>query len=219
MQKRAPKQLSSHVVQAIFHSLCQIDIPNSKNDVPNIIVAPESVFPFSLHNGNPILSHWEYALPKNAHFLLGVTDTGGEGQSVCWIHGGRIMLTYVKRTSVDFTEKLPAMWKSFSWAQMLFRPGTIKTDSAGVNKSVSVFKISPTLWIKPIICGDLFFGQFPNIRGSVTDSKTIILPVAFVNDSWFLPYFQTILALQANVIAMLHSLPLYYVAHSGIRNF
>ena len=75
------------------------------------------------------------------------------------------------------------------WATQLFGTSLSSQLHQGSLNQATTLPIGHLLHLRPMLCGEIFFKQEFLKTANETD------PIAaFVNDSWFLPYYQDILA-------------------------
>lgn len=190
----------------------------SQNYDAVFLLGPETTYPYRFNNKNWLLRRWGDLLPSNTHMLLGsayVIKTAKiplkvrikRHQSVYWLKGCLIMQRYDKTHRVPFTEKLPSYWKRKKWARSLFDDRVF--IKKGKNKSGTLFHLTSTFSMRPILCSELFMKYDLDCSG-----KPDFL-VAFVNDDWFCGYFRRILLMLARYRGIMLGKSLVYVGHQS----
>jgi len=208
------------VGQEIFHQLSRLHLEQyCDSNKPVIVVAPESTYRFALNLYPDIIDLWATVLPKNVHLLIGSHKREDKKllQAVYWIHGSRIINSYVKKHSLPFVEKVPKMWRSSPWVGDLFLKNIVEFSTGKNKRHNKVFCLTPDFYAIPTICSEFFFsrsiGEFLNYKKSRKKTGAIFL---FANDSWFCDYFSKNLELFTRLKSAAIGLPIVYVTHSNV---
>lgn len=183
--------------QEICHVL--IDIVQ-KYPEKRVIVLPESVFPWPLHEHSYALRMWtDNALGDNRELLLGsYRKKGGKLLNTFYnVHRSRIIFYYDKTHLIPFFEKTnssPILRKGnslFLSTKESFTPGTCRAR---------LLKTEFLPSITPMVCSETFW---------LMPSKKQV--VALVNDSYFsLLYFPELMSLLARLNALEQNTALFY---------
>ena len=206
------------VGQHIYKKLIDLNLEKYSNKYENlIVVAPETTYPFALNEHVLQLQLWNCVMPSNTYFLIGSQRSEEKNfyQTVFLIHRGRIINFYDKKHRVLFTEKLPKLWRYFSWTKSLFLKEKVefkKRKELKDNIKNNYFNISKDLIFIPQICSELFF------RKDNKDFKPNTIIFFFVNDSWFCNYFKKIMMNLCKLIEIETSSSIIYINHKN-RHF
>lgn len=210
-----PEDLSPIMVgQKIYHELSSLNLEKYSSYENVIVVSPETAYPFPLNKNLDQIKLWNCAMPKNCHFLLGSQrETGAKlFQTAYWLHGCRISDFYDKKHCVPFVEKTHSFWKRIPWANNIFLKKTSPFQKGKIKGEV--FEISKDLNIQPQICSEFFCDN--NLHKSKSDNTIVFL---FVNDSWFLNYFKSILGQIYYLKSAKYQFNLVCIDHSGMILF
>jgi apolipoprotein N-acyltransferase len=147
----------------------------------NVIIGPESTFPFALNDCPRSIALWyENALHDDTHLILGSHKKGEDGKlynSLYYITKGRIILSYDKTHLMPFTEQVPNAWRKIL-KNIHISLHKNKSFSRG-ERVLCPIQLPQGISLTPFICSELFF----------LDAAPPGLPshdiVAIVNDSWF----------------------------------
>lgn len=178
---------------------------------PDLIVMPESTFPFCLNEHQEILKYWhEYALPSTTELILGGHRREGNDvyNTLYFIRGDTIVELYDKQHGLLFVERVPhlfdypALRKFFLSDSAPFCQSTKKSSSLQTSR----FKCAP------LICSELFFSHHDT-------HKELDLYVALVNDTWYCAYQRFLMRQDARLKALLWQKDILYVSYSEAALF
>lgn len=189
------RQNADIVGQRIYHKLAELNLREG-----DIVVAPESTYPFSLNKHVKDIDLWEYALKENSLLIGGLqTKLKKRHQSIYWIRRRRIMEVYDKTNLIPFVEKLPNFLEKSTLLSDLFlnNKRSIHEGNGG-----TLFKLNSKICIKPLVCSELFFGV-----KKVSDCYL----VCFINDSWFTTTFRYWMQSYARLISAWINRPILYI--------
>jgi apolipoprotein N-acyltransferase len=174
----------------------------------SVFVGPETTLHSPLNKQQHFVGMWCDAAPSGSTLLLGSLREQRiskikQYQTVYHLKEGLIIASYDKRVRVPFAERVPKWWRWLAWGRELFLKGFY---SISRGKGGGFFCLP--LKVRPLICSELFEMSRVQICAGESD-----LLIAFVNDSWFCPYFRKIMALGAVFKAWWLGKPLLYVGH------
>lgn len=170
-------------------------ISNNKPAV-KVIITPESAFPFPLNNYPEFIALWsEYPGFECIHFLIGAHRQEGKKlfNTLYYIHQGRIIQYYDKKTTLLIAEELPTN-KFWLWTQKIFLADKHQVHgSINARKAITIDGLPKLL---PYICSDLFFCY----KNPKMDDAVILCTV---NDGWFsMNYMKELLQLYVRLAAI-----------------
>ncbi|MFH0898155.1 MAG: hypothetical protein V1855_01110 [bacterium] len=180
---------SAHT-QHVFHQLSCVaaDFPNA-----NIVVAPESFFPYPLKTSDSVISLWGCALPKGVHFLFGgcLQDSKNHFyQAIFHLYNGKIVNYYKKKHCVPFVEKMPAFFEKCTILRTMFLRDSYEMCQATKDVKHDLFTLESLGSVAPLICSELFYCH--HLLQACQDQRGAGI-FFFVNDSWFVEYFRKIM--------------------------
>ncbi len=205
----------------IYKSLYTIELENKNSQIshPELFVAPESTFCFSLNYYPDIIRLWTSAIGHNKHLFMGSIYAHEHRiyQVVFWLHRGLIIKIYVKKLLTPFVEIIPERWQHCASLKGAFLHSSREfSDTHKGGELISdVFDIGPNQRFIPQICLEFF------IRGSARGFDHLKAPnkqntiLFFTNDSWFNKHFRNILYNLTVLKAQLIGLPVIYIGHHG----
>ena len=210
-EERDNKHLAS---REIYKKIRVINKACEKSCAKICLVGPETTYQFAPTKES--LKSWASAL-GDKELMLGslrnhdsLRDTQHQTVYQISTRESPIIKSYDKCHCVPFAEKIPRLWKT-KISEDLFI-GDHCSMSPGLCHQNKTFSISPNLIVRPLICSELFFLSTNEILPDGADPQLL---VAFVNDSWFCPYFRRILALGARFRALRLDASLLYVGHKS----
>jgi apolipoprotein N-acyltransferase len=188
-----------------------------------IFVGPETTLQFPLNKKKSLVRLWCDVAPPGSSILLGslreavapkkkksvaVRDTYCNNkikqfQTIYHLRQGLIIAYYDKRLLVPFSEKIPKWWRGWSWAGDLFLKNQYPISRG---RGSEIFNLPYR--VRPLVCSELFEMS----RGEICAQDSDLL-IAFVNDSWFCPYFRKIMVLGAAFKSWWCGKTLLYVGH------
>ncbi len=183
------------------------------------VVAPESACPVSLNKYPKFVSYLHGALHYDDHLFIGSQAEVNDKyyQTVYWITQGRIINFYVKKHRVPFTEKIPKFWRKNILLHNMFLRDTV-AFSKRCPVSVQVFDTG-SYRVIPQICSEFFFNpDLAALKAHVMGDGRLFYIFLFVNDSWFVGYFRTIIERLARVNGALVGLPVVYISHTQLTH-
>lgn len=207
-----PPKLQNYDPWSYAENIMQQIIAVQKNNSNiQIIIGPESTFPFALNECSRSLAMWcENSLNPAIHLLIGSHAKGRNGKlfnSLYWIHQGRIILTYDKTHTMPFTEKVPYFWQRIFFAENLFLHKK-EAFSVGCNKQRSI-ALCQEVSCLPYICSELFFNE------TAPKEYPHAFILALVNDAWFSCYcMKYLMELCASFKALEWQRSILYVSHN-----
>ena len=178
-----------------------------ENPTIQIIIGPESTFPFSLNTYKKCFALLTENGLVEQQLLFGAhrKEYNRLYNSLYWLGQGRIIQVYDKTHLTPFTEKTPNIWKKFELTKKLFLH-KMETFWPGSPKNQLITIENNTFF--PMICSELFFIEVC----PPTDQKTILL--VLVNDRWFsCAYLNRLMALVAHFKVLEWERRMLYVSH------
>ncbi|MCK4517883.1 hypothetical protein KAT92_03845 [Candidatus Babeliales bacterium] len=179
------------------------------------VVGPESTFPFYLNQHKEYVSWWMSGLPENVSLTLGAYSQEKQKnyQSVYNLKAGLIKIRYDKSHRIVFAEKFPRWLKKNKWAGGLFLKNKQSIKKGKNISEEQLFQLAPNLSLTTLICSELFFISTGELLKRAKDRDFC---VAFVNDSWFVPYFRKIMMLSARLKTLFLGKRILYVGHFSL---
>ena len=184
----------------------------------HLLLSPESMFPFPLNHYPEIVRLWSNVIPDESHFLLGgiYEKEGRSYQSVFWLHRSLIINVYVKKSLTPFVEKIPEGWRCFASLREGFLANTVELSDGAEESESDCFDIGVQLRVVPRVCLEFFFVSRADFDRHRTPDKTVLVAF-FANDSWFCPFFRSILYRLVCIKQAAIQLPVVYVGHFGME--
>ncbi|HBS48147.1 TPA: hypothetical protein DEO28_03625 [Candidatus Dependentiae bacterium] len=202
---------------------CKIKYLNSdkrlyNNNVNEIIIAPESMFPFVLNYDLKVLNLVEKVLLPKQKLIIGAKRQEGEKyfQSVYVIEQGRIIQFYDKTIMMPFGEKLSKFWKTyFNFAADFFLKNKIALSKG--KSSTKTFVLNDNCEGIPRICSEFFWQNDKQLIPFATKQNKVIL--AFVDDDWFCSYLRKLMTNYAAFKSAKLGVSIIYIDFSGVTKF
>jgi apolipoprotein N-acyltransferase len=179
----------------------------SQNPTIEIIIGPESTFPYPLNTDNQCFSLLAENGLESRHLLIGAHHKVQQKlyNSLYWINESRIIHHYDKKHLTPFAESLPNIWNKIGITKNLFLHK--KEPFCGGLKNATLVNLNFIIFY-PMICSELFFLEQP----PPFDRNVVIL--LLVNDHWFsAPYLKQLMALVARFKAIEWNRQILYVSH------
>lgn len=192
----------------LFYNLSElIDHTFLENQSCNLLVFPESCFPYNLHDWKPYLSAWS-SLNEDCSIIIGghYCKNNKNFNTLYHIKNGMIIEMYHKNHLMPFTERIPIFFGSIPFFKDMFVSKRSDTFNYFDLQNDDLFFINNKK-IQVYICSELYFNS-----KVVNKNCDALLVVA--NDSWFgLPYVRHLAYLLAQLFAFIHKKELIYAAH------
>lgn len=179
----------------------------AKKKDAQIIVMPESSYPFSLNEHPEMIHLWaDIMVSEEVYLILGAHRSIHDKAYNCLycIKNRRIIFYYDKKKLVPLTEYIPTHLKKLPGVADLFLKNKIHFEPRD-NKSASTMLQIGNITIVPSICSEFFWGYPLSKKGDII--------MCIVNDTWFNSNMRALLCLYARYRALCEKRMIIYVSH------